>query len=130
MEEVVLTVLSIFILGKPPTVIYRYGQFIADMMHEQFTRQPTKRLFKYSYVLFHMFLYYQSEKFPFTLQKLDNKVQPRSVIFWIPLIHQYQFPYSYYDFIDLFLHLVMEMLIGSRPPKINPKIKSVLQLSK
>lgn len=70
-----------------------------------------------------MFLYYQPDKFPFTLQKLETKGQPRSITFWIPFVHQSKSPYSYFDFIDLFVHPVMEMLIGSPPPRINLEIK-------
>ena len=66
-DEVVLAFLSIFSPGKPPVVIYNYAQFIADRMHEQLTRLPTERVFKYSSVLFHMFLYYQSDKFPVSI---------------------------------------------------------------
>ena len=77
-----------------------------------------------------MFLYYQPDKFPFTLQKLDTKGQPMSVIFWTPLIHQSQSPYSYSYVVDLFVHPVMTMLTGSPPPRISAKIKRVLQLSK
>jgi len=54
-----------------------------------------------------MFLYYQSDIFPFTLQKLDTIGQPRSVIFWTPLFHKYSSPYTYTDFIDSSVHLVM-----------------------
>jgi len=76
------------------------------------------------------FLYYQADKFPFTLQKLDTKGHPRSVIFWTPLIHKYDSPYPYIDFIDLFLHPVVTMLIRSPPPRISSDIRRILQLSK
>jgi len=58
-DEVVLAFLSIFSPGKLPAVIYNYAQLIADRMHEQFIGLPTERVFKYSFVLFHMFLYHQ-----------------------------------------------------------------------
>jgi len=89
-----------------------------------------ERVFKYSSVLYHMFLYYQPDRFHFPLQKLDTKGQPKSVIFWTPLFHKYESPYTYSYFIDSFVHLVMIMLKGSPSPRINPKIKRVLQLSK
>ena len=89
-----------------------------------------ERVFKYSSVLYHMFLYYQPDRFPFPLQKLDTKGQPRSVIFWTPLFHKFQSPYTYSDFIDSFVHPVMTMLSGSPPPTVSPEIKRVLQLSK
>lgn len=119
-DEIILVFISIYTPGKPPAVIYDYAQFIAGSMHDQFLGMNNERVFKYSSILYHMFLYYQLEKFPFTLQKLDTKGQPRSVIFWTPLIHQYKSPYSYFDFIDLFVHPVMEMFTRSPPPRISP----------
>ena len=99
-------------------------------MHEQFLRMNNERVFKYSSVLYHIFLYYKPDKFPFALQKMDTKGQPRLVIFWTPLIHQYEAPYSYSGFIDLFVHPVMAMLTGHPPPRISLEIKRVLKLSK
>ena len=56
-DEVILAFLSIFTPRKPLAIMYNYAQFIVDRMHEQFTRLPTERVFKYSSMLFHMFLY-------------------------------------------------------------------------
>ena len=72
-DEIILALMSIYTLGQPPIVIYDYAQFIADRMHEKLLRMNNERVFKYSIELYHMFLYYQSEKFPFTLQNLDTK---------------------------------------------------------
>ena len=94
-DELNITFLSIYTLGQPPVVIYDYAQFIADRMHEQFIRMSNERVFKYSSVLYHMCLYYQADKFPFTLQKLDTKGQPRSASFWTPLFHKFGSPYTY-----------------------------------
>jgi len=91
--------------------MYDYATYIADRMHEQFLRMSNERAFKYSSVLYHLFLYYQADKFPFTLQKLDTKGHPRIIIFWTPLIHKYESTYPYIDFIDLFVHPVMEVLL-------------------
>lgn len=41
-DEVILAFLYIFTLGKPPAIMYNYSQFIADWMHEHFTRIPTE----------------------------------------------------------------------------------------
>jgi len=99
-DEVVITFLSIFFPGKPPTTVYNFAQFIVDRIHEQFIILPNERVFKYSSALFHMFLYYQSDKFPVSMQKLDTKGNPRSVIFWRPLIQRYSTVFSYKYFID------------------------------
>ena len=88
-------------------------------------------MFKYSSVFYHLFLYYQTNKFPFSVQKLDTRGNPRSVIFWTSLFHRYSsYPYPYTDFINLFVHLVTTMLLGSPPPRISADINRVLQLSK
>ena len=126
-DEIILAFMPIFTLGHPPAVMYDYAKYIADRMHEQFLRMSNESVFKYSLVLYHLFLYYQANKFPFTLQKLDTKGHPRSVIFWSPLIHKYDSPYPYIDFIDLFVHPVVTMLLGSPPPRINSDIRRILQ---
>ena len=36
-------------------------------MHDQFMKFPTEGAFKYSVVLVYMFIYHQTERFPFTL---------------------------------------------------------------
>lgn len=124
--ELILAFMSIFAPRNPPATLYNYVQFIAERMHEQFTIMHNERVFKYSYVLYHMFLYYQSDRFTFTIQKLDTKGKPRSVIFWTPLYHMYSSPYTSTNFIDSFVHLVMTILIGSPPPRIRQEIKSAL----
>lgn len=80
-NEIILAFMSIYTPGHPLSIIYDYSQFIAERMHEQFLRMSNERVFKNSSVLYHLFLYYQSHKFPLTLQKLDTKGQPRLVIF-------------------------------------------------
>ena len=85
-DEVILAFLFVFTPRKPPTIMYNYAQFIVDRMHEQFTRLPTERVLKYSSMLFHTFLYYQVDKTPVKIQKLDTKGKERSVVFWTPLI--------------------------------------------
>lgn len=80
--------------------------------------------------MYHLFLYYQTDKLPFSVQKLDTKGNPRYVIIWTPLFHRSNSPYPYIDFIDLFVHLVATVLLGSPPPRISADIKRMLQLSK
>jgi len=57
-DENILAFMSIYTPGKPLAVIYDYAQFIADRMHEQFLIMSNERVFKYSSVLYHLFLYY------------------------------------------------------------------------
>lgn len=77
-----------------------------------------------------MFLYYQIDKFPLRIQKLDTKGKKRSVIYWKPLIHKFSTSFTYKDFIDSFVYPTMNMLTSKTQPRISPNIKRVLQLAK
>lgn len=125
-DEIILAFMSIFSPRQPLAVMYDYAKFIADNMPNHFLRMSIEIVFKYSSFLYHLFLYYQADKFPFTLQKLDTKGHHRSVIFWNPLIHKYDSPYPYTDFIDLFVHPLVTMLLGSPPLRIISDIRRIL----
>lgn len=129
-DEIIICIMSIYSPDQPLAIIFDYAKFIADRMHDQFMRLENQRVFKYSLVLYHLFLYYQADRFPISLQKVDTRGNPRSVIFWTSLVHWFDSQYSYIDFIDLFVYPVTTMLLGSPPPRINTDIKRVLQLSK
>jgi len=75
-----------------------------------------------------MFLYYQIDKFPLKIQKLDTKGKERSVIYRTPLVHK--FSTSYKDFIDSFVYPVMNMSTSKTQPRISLEIKRLLQLAK
>ena len=126
-DELTLAYMTTFTPGQPPACKYDYAAFIADKMHEQFMRLENERVFKYSSVLYHLFLYYQTDKFPFSMKNLDTKGNPRSVIFWTSIFHNSpSSPHPYTDFIDQFLHPVTTMLIGSSPPRIGDDIKIII----
>jgi len=111
--------------------MFDYAKFIADKMHDQFMRLENQRVFKYSSVLYHLFLYYQTDRFPFSIQKLDTRGNTRSIIFWISLFYRsFDSPYSDIDFTNQFVHPVTTMLIGNPLPRISADIERVLQLSK
>ena len=80
-DQLTLVLLSIFTPGQPPTVKYDFASYIDDKIHDQFMRLENERVFKYSFVIYHLMLYYHSKSFPFQLKKLDAKGNPRSVIF-------------------------------------------------
>ena len=84
---------------------------------------PEECVFKYSLVLFHMFLYFQSEKFAINLQKLDVEGNPQSVIFWTPLIKKDSTQSTYTKFIDSFIHPMVNMLNSSSQPRINEELR-------
>ena len=85
-DESILGFLFTFTPGKPPSVIFDYAGFIADNIHYQLINFPIEGVFRYTSFLFHMFLYFQSDNFSFTLQNLDIEGNPLSVIFWTPFL--------------------------------------------
>lgn len=127
-DEITFSFMTIFTPGQPPAAKYDFAAFIADNMHDQFMRLENKRVLKYFIIMYHLFLYYQIDKFPFSVHNTDTKGDPRSVIFWIPIFHSYSpsSPYSYRDFIDQFVHPINTMLIGNSPARINDDIKRIL----
>ena len=130
-DQLTLVLLSIFTPEQPPAVRYDFSSFISDKIRDQCMRFGNERVFKYSSFIYHLMIHYQSESFPFHMQKLDTKGNPRSVIFWSAITHHFpDSPYSYTKFIDLFVHLATTLLTAIPPPRINNEIKRTLQLSK
>ena len=80
-DESILGFLSTFFPGQPPYVIYNYVEYIANNIHDRLVKLPTEGVFIYTSFLFHMFLYFQEDKFPIALQKLDIEGNPLSFIF-------------------------------------------------
>ena len=114
-DDITLSLLSIFTPGQPPAVRYDYASYIANIIHDQFLNLEREGVFKYTSFVYHLVLYYQSDNIPFPIKKLDTKGNPRSVIFWSPIFHNTsESPYTYSEFIDLFLHLATTLLIGVR----------------
>lgn len=64
-DETIFAGMSIFTPRQPPAVKFDQAKFIADKMHDQFMILENERVFKYSSVLYHLFLYYQTDRFPF-----------------------------------------------------------------
>ena len=73
-----------------------------------------------------MFLYFQADKFPITLQNLDVEWNPLSVIFWTSLIIKESIEFSYLDFTDAFVHPLINMLTNKVQPIISDEIKKIL----
>ena len=130
-DDITLVLLSIFTPGQPPTIRYDYATFIANKIHDQFLNLDREGVFKYTSFIYHLMLYYQLNNFSFPFKKLDTKGNPKSVIFWSLIFHNTsESPYTYNEFIDIFVHLATTMLIGISLPRINGDMKKILQLSK
>jgi len=130
-DETILVMLSMFAPGKPLAVQYDYATFIADKIHEQFMNLERERVFKYTSYIYHLLLYNQPDSFPIFLKKLDAKGNRRSVIFWSSVFHHiFHSPYNYCEFIDLFIHPALSLLMSSPPPRLTDEMQKILQLSR
>ena len=95
---------------QPPAIIFYYARFIADSIHHQLTKAPTEGVFRYSSYLFHLFLFFQANNFPISLQNMDLDGKPLSIIFYTSLLRKESSEFTYTDFSDLFLHLAINIL--------------------
>jgi len=126
-DEIVLVMLSTFTLGQPPAINYDYASFIANKIHAQFMNLEREGVFKYTTFIYHRLLYYHLDSFTFPIRKLDSKGERRSVIFWTSVFYKIgEYPYTYYEFIDLFIHPASTLLIGAPPPRLSSDIKKIL----
>jgi len=126
-DETILAVMCIFILGHPPTIKYDFATFINNKIHEQFMSLNREGVFKYTTYIYHLFLYYQTYSFQFPVKKLDAKGERRSIIFWTPVFHEvYKYPYTYCEFIYLFIYLVSCLLMASSPTRLTAEMQKIL----
>jgi len=122
-DSTIFALMSIFTPRQPPAVQYDYATFIADKIHEQFMRLERERVFKYTSYIYHFPLYYQSKSFPVVLKKLDARGERRSVIFWSSIFHHISYsPYTYYEFIDLFIYPATYLLSKYSPPRLTDEM--------
>jgi len=129
-DEMVLVLLSTFTPGQPPTIKYDYASFITDKIHGQFMNLE-RGVFKYTTFIYHLLLYYHPIFFIFPIRKLDAKGERRSIIFWTSVFHRIvETPYTYCEFIDLFIHPASTLLIGNSLPRLSHDIRKILQLLK
>ena len=100
-------------------------------MHEQFLNLSREKVFRYTSYIYHLILYYQHEKFSFEIKRTDAAGNPRSVVYWTLVFHLSTYsPYTYYEFIDLFIHPTMSLFLSSPPPRLTDEMQRILQLSK
>ena len=130
-DDITLVLLSIFTPWQPPAIRYDHATFIANKIHDQFINLDREGVFKYTSFIYHLLLYYHPDNFPFPTRKLDSKGNRRSVIFWSSILHNTcESPYTYSEFIDLFVHPASTLLIGAPTPRLSGDITKILQLSK
>jgi hypothetical protein len=127
-DEPILGFLSIFSTDEKPTTQFDFGTFLADNIHEQFMNFGIEGMFKYSSILVYMFIYFQVDKFSFSMQKMDANGKPQPVTAWTSLLKRNSAEYDFKAFIDLFYHPVVSMLSGRPEPRINDEVQRILHL--
>jgi hypothetical protein len=128
-DEPILGFLSIFSNDEQPTTQFDYSTFLANNIHEQFVNFDTEGMFRYSSILAYMFLYFQADKFNFSMQKMDADGKPQPVTAWTSLLRRNSAEYDFTAFIDQFYHPVVSMLSGMPEPRVNDEVRRVLHLS-
>ena len=130
-DHTILVLLSAFTLGQPPAVKYNYAKFISNKIHDQLLKLDREGVFKYSAYIYHLFMYYQLDCFQCPIKRLDSKGEKRSVIFWTSVFHEvHNSPYSYCEFIDLFVYPISCLLMRTPPARLSYDMQEILQLSK
>ena len=129
-DETVLVMMLMFAPGKTP-IFYDYATYISDKIHEQLMNLSRERVFRYTSYIYHLILYFQHEKFSFAMKRVDAQSNPRSVVYWTSAFHcRSDSPYTYCEFIDLFIHPARSLLMSSPPPRLTDEMQRILQLSK
>lgn len=109
--------------------MYNYSQFLAKSMHEQLMNLTTEGVFKYSSILFNMFIFQQGYKFPIFLHKKDDQQENQAVIHLTSLITKNSTQFKFSNFIDCFIHPIAQLLSSQNEPRMSIEIKGTLHLN-
>jgi hypothetical protein len=121
--------LSIFSTNENPTTQFDFNTFLADNIHEQFVNFGTENMFRYPSIIAYLFIFFQADKFGFSMQKMDEDGRPQAVTTWTSLLKHNSTDLSFKEFIDQFYHPVVSMLSGMPEPRINDEVQRILHLS-
>jgi hypothetical protein len=127
-DEPILGFLSIFSTDEKLTTQFDFNMFLANNIHEQFVNFSTEGMFQYSSILAYFFVFFQADKFVFSMQKMDGDGRPQVVTAWTSLLKHNSTNFSFKEFIDQFYHLVVSMLSGRPEPRINDEVHSIMHL--
>jgi hypothetical protein len=128
-DEPIMGFLSIFSNDEQPTTQFDYSTFLANNIHEKFMNFTTEGMFRYSSILAYMFLYFQADRFTFSMRKMDSDGKPQPVTTWTSLLKHNSVEYDFTVFIDQFYHPVVGMLSGVPEPRVNDEVRRVMHLS-
>jgi hypothetical protein len=128
-DEPILGFLSIFSTDEKTTTQFDFGTFLADNIHEQFVNFDTEGMFRYSSMLAYLFIFFQVDKFGFSMQKMDGDGRPQVVTTWTSLLKHNSTKFIFKEFIDQFYHPMVSILGGRPEPQINDEVQRILHLS-
>jgi hypothetical protein len=128
-DEPILGFLSIFSTDEKPTTQFDFNTFLVDNIHEQFMNFGTEGMFIYSSILAYLFIFFQTDKFGFSMQKMDGDGRPQVVTAWTSLLKHNSTNFSFKEFIDQFYHPMVSMLGGRPEPRIKDEVQRILHLS-
>jgi hypothetical protein len=128
-DEPILSFLSIFSTDENPTTQFDFSTFLADNIHEQFMNFGMEGMFRYSSILAYLFIFFQVDKFGFSMQKMDGDGRLQAVTTWTSFLNHNSTDFSFKEFIDQFYHPVVSMLGGRPEPQINDEVQRILHLS-
>jgi hypothetical protein len=128
-DEPILGFLSISSAEERTTTQFDYSTFLVNSIHEQISNLATEGMFRYSSILAYMFIFFQADRFSFSMKNMDKDGRPQAVIAWTSLIRQNSTEFSFKQFIEKFYHPVVSMLSGRPEPRIHEEIQRILHLS-
>jgi hypothetical protein len=128
-DEPIVGFLSIFSTDEKPTTQFDFSTFLVDNIHEKFMNFGTEGMFIYSSILAYLFVFFQADKFGFSMQKMDGDGRPQAVTAWTSLLKHNSTNFNFKEFIDQFYHPVVSMLGGRPKPQINDEVQRILHLS-
>jgi hypothetical protein len=73
-------------------------------------------------------MFFQADKFPFLMQKMDKDGKPQAITLWTSLLRRNFTKFNFKQVIELLYHLVVSMLSGRLESRRSKEIQRVLHL--
>jgi len=128
-DEPILGFLSMFSTNEKPTTQFDFSTFLANNIHEHFVNFTTEGMFRYSSILSYLFVFFQADKFVFSMQKMDGDAKPQAVTAWTSLLKHNSTEFNFKQFIEQFYHPMVSILSSRPEPRINDEVQRILHLS-
>lgn len=85
-DDPILVFFSTLSSEEGPSFTFDYGHFLSNVINEKFLQFLTEGMFRYLSILMYVFIFFQTDKFPFSVQKLDQQGEPQSIVLWTSLV--------------------------------------------